>query len=208
MWMISAVCASWRCWVQMNPFVKTSQTPSTCAYCTFFVTALSFGKTGLHKVSGCQCLFRLLFTGGCSRWHPAMLRVGNEFHAVFLKNAKTSSISTLFFVWALWLQLSQALQFCTITTCRGCFSFGGTESGGLWLFGYFTVQLAEPAVGEHCRYTAFERCRWNIFSVPLSSSSTGADFMQFCTIKAVLHAELLSVLFEYLCLLLWDSLNC
>jgi len=32
--------------------------------------------------------------------------------------------------------------------------------------------------------------------------------MQFCTIKAVLHAELLSVLFEYLCLLLWDSLNC
>lgn len=119
-----------------------------------FLSPVNFFKIMAFKGSWLLCLFKFLFHRRMlCKWF-VMLHVRDKFQAAFKKTAKTLSISTLLFVRALWLQLSDVFHSLTSSLAKTAFQlavfrveicgFSVISKSSLWNLPWLN------AAGMHC----------------------------------------------------------
>lgn len=92
------------------------------------LSPVHFFKVMAFKGSWLFCVFKFLFHRQVLCKWVVMLHARDEFQAVFKKTSKTLSISTLLFVRALWLQLSNAFHSLTSSLAKAAFQLAGLRA--------------------------------------------------------------------------------
>lgn len=92
------------------------------------LSPVNFLKVMAFKGPWLLCVFKFLFHRPVLCKWVVMLHARDEFQAVFKKTSKTLSISTLLFVRALWLQLSNAFHSLTSSLAKAAFQLAGLRA--------------------------------------------------------------------------------